>query len=70
MKQATVAYENKDLFSLLQIELHFVEDDSPSKGALTSKVLGAYNRVLLEQIDMLKAELDSNKTIGLGGFPL
>jgi len=68
MKQATVAYESKDLFSLLQIELHFLEDLSPSKSALTSEVLAAYNKVLLEQIDMLKDELDYNKSVGLGSF--
>lgn len=61
MKQLTISYENKDLHTLLRLELAWVQKEENDPGKLTDDKLGIYNEVLKEQVYELEEEI--NKTL-------
>ena len=56
MKQVTVAYENKDLATLLALEIQWINKSSEHLQQLTDEKLALFNQVLKEQITSLKRE--------------
>lgn len=57
MQQVNVAYEQKDLLALLELQLRFEQIDEAQLGALAGDRLERYNRLLAEQVAQLKEEL-------------
>ena len=66
MHQITEAYEQNDLFRLLQLKLE-LQATSPDALNLADEQLKYYNKVLKEQVDELQGELYQMKGGG-GGF--
>lgn len=58
MKRVTVAYSKKDLSTLLQLEMEWLQVESDHISKLSDEKLDLYNGVLKEQIENLKMELD------------
>jgi hypothetical protein len=56
MKQVTVAYEAKDLATLLKIEMQWVTNAHANLQTLTDEKLALYNKALREQLNELKFE--------------
>lgn len=61
MKQVTVAYENKDLATLLALEMQWINRSSEHLQQLTDEKLALFNKVLKEQIATLKKEQMAQK---------
>lgn len=59
MKQLTIAYENKDLHTLLSLELEWVQKEENNPGKLADDKLGIYNEVLKEQVYELEEEINA-----------
>ncbi len=57
LKQVTVAYENKDLASLLIMETEWIHAETDHLNQLSDEKLKLYNSVLKQQIDTLKSDL-------------
>lgn len=57
MKQLTIAYENKDLHTLLRLELDWIHKEEERAAELTGEKLKIYNAVLKEQVQELKQEI-------------
>jgi septum formation inhibitor MinC len=57
MKQLTIAYENKDLHTLLRLELDWIHKEEERATELTGEKLKIYNAVLKEQVQELKQEI-------------
>jgi hypothetical protein len=57
MQQVNVAYQQKDLLALLELQLRFEQIDEAQLGALAGERLERYNRLLAEQVAQLKEEL-------------
>ena len=57
MKKVTVAYDQKDLATLLKLEMEWVHRTSDNLLELTEETLKLYNKVLSEQVDELKQEI-------------
>jgi hypothetical protein len=57
MKQLTNAYENKDLHTLLRLELVWIQKDENNADKLTDDKLSIYNEVLREQVTELEVEM-------------
>jgi len=57
MQQINVAYEQKDLLQLLELQLRFEQLDEAQIGSLAEERLEHYNRLLAEQVGQLKEEL-------------
>jgi len=57
MQQINVAYEQKDLLQLLELQLRFEQLDEAQIGTLAEERLEHYNRLLAEQVGQLKEEL-------------
>lgn len=57
MQQINVAYEQKDLLQLLELQLRFEQLDEAQIGSLAEDRLERYNRLLAEQVGQLKEEL-------------
>jgi hypothetical protein len=56
LKMVTVAYENKDLVTLLALEMHWINRNTEDLQKLTDEKLNLFNEVLKEQIKALKKE--------------
>ena len=61
MKQLTIAYENKDLHTLLRLELEWINKEEERSTELTTEKLKIYNAVLKEQVQELKQEINMIK---------
>lgn len=59
MKKLTCAYEEKDLYTLLALELEMLSVDSESSKVRTENQLKAYNNLLQSQVKMLQQQLAS-----------
>jgi len=57
MKKVTVAYDEKDLATLLKLEMEWVHHTSDNLQALTDEKLKLYNKVLSEQVEELNQEI-------------
>ena len=57
MKMVTVAYENKDLMQLLQLETLWMRKHDESINSLDASTLNAYIHLLIDQANELEAEL-------------
>jgi hypothetical protein len=57
MQQINVAYEQKDLLQLLELQLRFEQLDEAQISTLAEDRLEHYNRLLAEQVGQLKEEL-------------
>lgn len=57
MQQINVAYEQKDLLQLLELQLRFEQLDEAQISTLAEERLDRYNRLLVEQAAQLKEEL-------------
>jgi hypothetical protein len=57
MKKVTVAYDQKDLATLLKLEMEWVNRTADDLQKLTDGKLKLYNKVLSEQVDELEEEL-------------
>jgi acyl transferase domain-containing protein len=57
MQQINVAYSQKDLLQLLELQLRFEQIDEAQIGTLAEDRLDRYNRLLAEQVAQLKCEL-------------
>ncbi len=57
MKKVTVAYDQKDLATLLKLEMEWVHRTSENLQKLTDDTLKLYNKVLSEQVDELQQEI-------------
>jgi hypothetical protein len=60
MKRVTAAYEEKDLYALLQIQLEIEQLDNTALSNLSDDKMSAYMDVLKRQIRELEAELNVN----------
>ena len=58
MKQLTIAYENNDLHTLLNLELKWIQNEENNTVNLTDDKLSIYNEVLKEQLRELEQELN------------
>jgi hypothetical protein len=56
MKQLTVAYENRDMVTLLRLELEWIAKEENDPAKLADEKLAVYNEVLKEQIAQLEME--------------
>lgn len=54
MKQVTKAYDNKDLSSLLKLEIDWLRGEASHTGNIADKQLKIYNQVLMEQVNELE----------------
>ncbi len=61
MKKVTVAYDEKDLTTLLRLELEWIHRTTEQLETLTDEKLKIYNRILQEQADELNEELYMTK---------
>lgn len=59
MKRLTIAYENKDLHTLLRLELEYIYKEENDTANLSEEKLKIYNEVLRDQIFELEKELYS-----------
>jgi hypothetical protein len=59
MKQLTVAYESKDLHTLLRLELQWVQQEEDNLAKLTDDKLGIYNTLLKEQLQELDEKIEA-----------
>ncbi|MBV4357951.1 hypothetical protein [Pinibacter aurantiacus] len=57
MKQLTIAYESKDLHTLLRLELEYIHKEENNTANLSEEKLKIYNEVLREQVAELESEL-------------
>ncbi|MDH7463773.1 hypothetical protein QEG73_20905 [Chitinophagaceae bacterium 26-R-25] len=57
MKQLTIAYESKDLHTLLRLELEYIYKEENDTANLSEEKLKIYNEVLKEQVAELESEL-------------
>jgi len=57
MKNITLAYEKKDLFELLKLQLDYLQINSNSMSKLAEEKIKYFNHVLKEQIKNLQSEL-------------
>jgi hypothetical protein len=57
MKKVTVAYDEKDLATLLKLEMEWVHHTSDNLQELTDEKLKLYNKVLSEQVEELEQEI-------------
>lgn len=57
MQKVTVAYDQKDLATLLKLEMEWVNRTADDLQKLTDEKLKLYNKVLSEQVDELEEEL-------------
>lgn len=57
MKQLTAAYENKDLHTLLRLELSWIHKEENDPDKLSDEKLAIYNQVLKEQVQELEDEI-------------
>ena len=57
MKKVTVAYENDDLYSLLQIEMEWMNRSADRSAAPAPEQLKIYNTVLKDQVGALRNEI-------------
>lgn len=58
MKQLTKAYQEKDLASLLRMQINWLEESAKEPIDQTDDVLKLYNKVLQAQVDRLEQEYD------------
>jgi hypothetical protein len=58
MKKVTSAYQNKDLHTLLKLELEILLNEENDAAKLSNEKIKAYNELLREQIEDLKYQLD------------
>ena len=58
MKQLTNAYDNKDLHTLLRLELSWIQKEENNPDKLSDDKLGIYNEVLKEQVQELENEIN------------
>lgn len=58
MKKVTVAYENRDMMQLLQLEMQWLNKHDESLNNLEASTLNAYIHLLKDQVKELEAELD------------
>ncbi len=58
MKQVTAAYQNKDLHTLLKLELSVLHNEEQHTDKLSNEKIMAYNELLREQIDELQMQID------------
>jgi hypothetical protein len=58
MKKLTIAYENKDLHTLLSLELAWIQKEENNPDKLTDDKLSIYNEVLKEQVYELEEEIN------------
>ncbi len=59
MQKATEAYRNRDLATLLQLEVEHLRRDEGDVASLTKEKLHLYAEVLTEQVELLRAEYDT-----------
>jgi hypothetical protein len=57
MKRLTLAYHNRDLHALLQLELEWIHGEGADASRLSDEKLRLYNQVLTEQVEQLRQEL-------------
>jgi hypothetical protein len=58
MKQVTVAYENRDLMLLLQLEMQWIKKHDDSLHNMEASTLNVYIQLLKDQVKELELELD------------
>jgi hypothetical protein len=58
MKQVTVAYENRDLMQLLQLEMQWIKKHDDSLSKMEASTLNVYIHLLKDQVKELEQELD------------
>ncbi|OQP66149.1 hypothetical protein [Niastella populi] len=58
MKKVTVAYENRDMIQLLQLEMQWIKNHDESLNSMEGAALNAYILLLKDQVKELEAELD------------
>ena len=58
MKQVTVAYENRDLMQLLQLEMQWLKKHDDSLSKMEASTLNVYIQLLKDQVKELEHELD------------
>lgn len=61
MKELTTAYSQKDLHTLLKLELSWIHQDENKAANLADEKLRIYNEILKEQIAELKRQLEAVK---------
>jgi hypothetical protein len=59
MKKVTVAYHNKDLYTMLKLELEVLHSEEQHTDKLSNEKIKAYNELLRNQIEDLELELDT-----------
>ncbi|WP_439881156.1 J domain-containing protein [Pontibacter sp. MBLB2868] len=59
MKRVTQAYHHDDFFELLRLQLEFLQEQGQELDRLPEEQLQYYVRILTDQVDELKAELNS-----------
>jgi hypothetical protein len=57
MQELTAAYRNNDLYTLLRLELEWIQREEGDVERLTEEKLSIYNQVLKEQVSELEREL-------------
>ena len=58
MKQLTVAYENDDMYTLLALELQWINTSNKESNMLQDDNLKIYNAVLKDQVKSLELDID------------
>lgn len=58
MKKLTVAYENSDLSTLLELEQEWIDSSNGPSSIKNSDQLKTYNQILRQQIDMIKDRIE------------
>jgi hypothetical protein len=58
MKQLTAAYKNKDMYTLLRLEIQWIHKENKHLERLSEEKLEIYNRLLKQQIKELEEEHD------------
>ncbi|MDI9359100.1 MAG: hypothetical protein QM528_09135 [Phycisphaerales bacterium] len=56
MKKVSIAYNQKDLYTLLKIEMDWIQDENRSLATVSDDKLKIYSKILSEQLLDLKAE--------------
>ncbi len=59
MKKVTVAYEQKDLYTLLKIEMEWIQEENRSIASMSEKKIKLYIKILKEQYKELQMEFQS-----------
>ena len=59
MKKITIAYNNKDIFTLLKLEMEWIKKEEKNLNNIPTSTIKLYNEILLEQIKELENNIEN-----------